>query len=98
MDSGRLGSPDVVGMRKAFQVEGTACAEAWKQGSKLPLNYVCLFSLFLSGSGSRGQRSLSEEGGLLNEVLMAEVKKHSRQREPLVQSPWGMSMLYKNWK
>lgn len=73
MDSGRLGRPDVVGMGKAFQAEGTACAEAWKQGSKFPLNPACPFSLLLSGSGSRGQRSLSGEGGLLNEVLMAEV-------------------------
>lgn len=72
MYSGRLGRPDVVGMGKACQAEGTACAKAWKQGSKFPLNPACPFPLFLNGSGSRGQRSLSGGVGLLNEVLRAE--------------------------
>lgn len=34
--SGRLDRTDVVGTAKAFQVEGTAYAKAWKQGSKFP--------------------------------------------------------------
>lgn len=37
MDSGQLDKPDVVAVKKAFQVEGTTCAKTWKQGSEFPL-------------------------------------------------------------